>query len=85
MAAAGWRVDQDGSGSGSAETKMSGGDEPDGYAAFFLSVEGHVIRRIDLTATTEEDAKASAKKLATEEPVELWLGPRRIARFKPEC
>ena len=52
------------------------------YRAFKLTREGHVIL-VDELRCEEEDAKAHARELATDTPVELWQGPRRIARFEP--
>ncbi|WP_409363520.1 hypothetical protein, partial [Bradyrhizobium liaoningense] len=33
---------------------------------------------------TEENAKLMAEQLVDVHPVELWEGPRRIARFEPK-
>jgi hypothetical protein len=52
------------------------------FRAFELTREGHVISAIDLHCN-EAEAKARARKLATDAPVELWEGPRRIARCEP--
>lgn len=54
------------------------------YRAFVLTFEGHVINAVDLVCATEENAKALAERLVEANPVELWDGPRRIARFEPK-
>ncbi|MEH2623878.1 hypothetical protein V1292_001933 [Bradyrhizobium sp. AZCC 1719] len=51
------------------------------YRAFKLTRAGHVITATALHGG-EDDAKARARKLATDAPVELWEGPRRIARYE---
>ena len=53
------------------------------YWAFVMSNEGHAIDLIGLDCESEEHAKERARQLVTDTPVELWDGPRRIARFDP--
>ena len=53
------------------------------YRAFTLTREGHVITVTELHCD-EDEAKERARKLATNAPVELWLGPRRVARYDPQ-
>jgi hypothetical protein len=53
------------------------------YRAFELTREGNVITVTELDCN-EDEAKARARKLATDWPVELWLGPRRIVRYEPQ-
>jgi hypothetical protein len=33
---------------------------------------------------SEDEARERARDLATDAPVELWKGPRRIARYEPD-
>ncbi|WP_439366205.1 hypothetical protein ACNJYD_10105 [Bradyrhizobium sp. DASA03005] len=54
------------------------------FRAVVLTVEGEVILTIGLVCATEDEAKARAEDLLEDDPVELWDGPRRIARFEPE-
>lgn len=54
------------------------------YRAFVLDFGGHVISRVDLVCESEEIAKQRAEQLVDDNPVELWEGPRRIARFRPK-
>ena len=53
------------------------------YWAFVMSNEGHAIELIGLHCENETDAKERVRQLVTDKPVELWDGPRRIARFDP--
>lgn len=50
------------------------------FIAFKLTREGHVIEASEMYCS-EDEAKERARALATDSPVELWQGPRRIARF----
>jgi len=54
------------------------------YRAFILTFEGQVIQSVDLVCATEENARTLAERLMEANPVELWDGPRRIARFEPK-
>lgn len=54
------------------------------YQAFVLTFEGHVIGTVDLICATEDEAKGRAQQLVGNDPVEVWDGPRRIARFQPK-
>jgi hypothetical protein len=53
------------------------------YRAYVLTFEGDAIQAVDLVCATEDDAKRMAEQLV-DAPVELWDGPRRIARFEPD-
>lgn len=52
------------------------------YIAFRLTREGTVLDANEMYCD-EDEAKARARALATESAVELWKGPRRIARYEP--
>ncbi|MCA1415481.1 hypothetical protein I6F30_30775 [Bradyrhizobium sp. NBAIM20] len=54
------------------------------FRAVVLTLEGEIILTIALVCATEDEAKARAEDLLEDDPVELWDGPRRIARFQPE-
>jgi hypothetical protein len=53
------------------------------YIAFRLTREGTVLDANEMYCS-EEEAKERARALATDSPVELWQGPRRVARFEGE-
>jgi hypothetical protein len=52
-----------------------------GYSAYVIDPDGHIIRRIELNCTDDEAAKAEAQKLADGHDIELWQGARMIATF----
>lgn len=66
------------------ETPARQGPAMKTYRAFVLTPEGVVIQAIDLACETEEDAKTRVADLVTRLPIELWDGPRRVARFDPK-
>ena len=53
------------------------------FIAFRLTREGQVIDASEMYCS-EEEAKERARELAIDSPVELWRGPRRVARFEPQ-
>jgi hypothetical protein len=54
------------------------------YWAIVISPEGNVFSRLDLFCETEDEAKERVRQLVADKPVELWDGPRRVARFHPK-
>ncbi|CAN7543276.1 hypothetical protein LJR220_004904 [Bradyrhizobium sp. LjRoot220] len=60
----------------------------DGYYAYIIDADGHVINRVDLAFEHEEDAAERAQGLVDGHDVELWQRDRKIATFshdhKPE-
>jgi hypothetical protein len=54
-----------------------------GYRAFVIGLDGHVIDRVDLFCASEEDARERARQLVDGHAIELWEGTRRIERFEP--
>ncbi|MGY3239998.1 hypothetical protein ACVMAJ_006888 [Bradyrhizobium sp. USDA 4448] len=54
------------------------------YGAFILTFEGQILQSVDLVCATEENARTLAERLVETNAVELWDGPRRIARFEPK-
>jgi len=53
----------------------------DGYYAYIIGADGHVINRVDLAFELEEDAVERAKALVDGHDVELWQRDRKIATF----
>jgi hypothetical protein len=53
------------------------------FIAFRLTGEGYVIEASEMYCS-EDEAKERARALAADTPVELWHGPRRVARFDPQ-
>ena len=53
------------------------------YKVHVLRDDGHVTSQVDLFCDGVEQAKACAKALVDDKPVELWVSSIRIARFEP--
>lgn len=53
------------------------------FIAFRLTREGTVLDANELYCD-EPTARERARELATDSAVELWQGPRRIARYTPQ-
>ena len=54
------------------------------YRAYVLTFEGAVIRYQDFDCETDDEAVWLAQELVGDDPVEVWLGPRRITRLPPQ-
>jgi hypothetical protein len=54
------------------------------YYIYTLDDNGHIERRIDAICSNDEQAKRRAEQLLDGHVLELWLGARKIAEFKPE-
>jgi hypothetical protein len=54
----------------------------DGFYAYIVDEDGHVINRVDLRFEKQEDAAERAKSLVDGHDVELWQRDRKIATFK---
>jgi hypothetical protein len=54
----------------------------DGFYAYIIGADGHVINRVDLAFEKREDAEERAKWLVDEHDVELWQRDRKLATFK---
>ena len=52
------------------------------FVAFKLTREGKVLDASEMYCS-EDEARERARDLATDSAVELWKGPRRIARYEP--
>jgi hypothetical protein len=52
------------------------------YRAYIFGPDGHILRRVDLICTDDDQAKGLAKGLVDGHDVELWQLDRRIAEFK---
>ncbi|MEH2484368.1 hypothetical protein [Bradyrhizobium sp. AZCC 2230] len=53
----------------------------DGFYAYIIGPDGHVISRVDLAFEKQEDAEERAKSLVDGHDVELWQRDRKIATF----
>ncbi|WP_156164420.1 hypothetical protein [Bradyrhizobium sp. LTSP885] len=51
------------------------------YRVYVLTWTGDVIQSVDLDGEGDEEAISWAGELVGDNPVEVWLGPRRIARL----
>lgn len=54
----------------------------DGFRAYIVDAEGHVINRVDLMFEKQEEAEERAKALVDGHDVELWQLDRKIATYK---
>ena len=54
----------------------------DGYYAYIIGPDGHVINRVDLAFEKQEDAEERAKALVDGHDVELWQRDRKLKTFK---
>jgi hypothetical protein len=54
----------------------------DGFYAYVVDQNGHVLNRVDLAFESEDDARERAKSLVDGHDVELWQRDRKIATFK---
>jgi hypothetical protein len=52
------------------------------YCAYIVGPDGHILNRIDLSCTNDDEAKDCAVRLVDGEKVELWQRDRRIAEFR---
>jgi hypothetical protein len=53
----------------------------DGFHAYIIGPDGHIIKRVDLAYEKQEDAEKHAKSLVDGHHVELWQLDRKIATF----
>jgi hypothetical protein len=53
------------------------------YRAYAMGSNGHVINRIDIRCSDEEEARRLAKIAVGGDAVELWQMDRFIERFEP--
>jgi hypothetical protein len=56
----------------------------EGYRAFIIGPDGHVIGRIDIGCADENEARRHAKAAVDGHAVELWQLDRCIVRFEPD-
>jgi len=54
----------------------------DGFYAYIIGPDGHVINRVNLAFESEEDAAERAESLVDGHDVELWQRDRKIATFR---
>jgi hypothetical protein len=49
------------------------------YLAFHLDLAGHVVSKIDLVCSDDQDATQKAKRLVRDHDIEVWRLDRRVA------
>jgi hypothetical protein len=54
----------------------------DGYYAYVIGPDGHVINRVNLAFEKQEEAEERAKALVDGHDVELWQRDRKLRTFK---
>jgi hypothetical protein len=53
-----------------------------GYRAYSLDEDGHIVGRTDLVCADEQSAKQQARQLVDGHDIELWQGDKKLATFK---
>jgi hypothetical protein len=53
----------------------------DGFYAYIIGSDGHIIHRVDLAYEKQEDAEKHARTLVDGHDVELWQLSQKIATF----
>ncbi|MDR3511052.1 MAG: hypothetical protein P4L73_05425 [Caulobacteraceae bacterium] len=53
------------------------------YRAFEIASDGGYLRTFELSCPDDEAAKAEARRVPSQQPVELWFDKRLVARFEP--
>ena len=56
----------------------------EGFYAYIIGADGHVINRVELAFEKLEDAKERAEELVDGHDVELWQRDRKLASFTHE-
>jgi hypothetical protein len=56
----------------------------DEYRAYVMGADDHIINRVDIRCSDEEEARRLAKVVVDGHAVELWQAGRFIERFEPE-
>jgi hypothetical protein len=56
----------------------------DEYHAYVMGADDHIINRVDIRCSDEEEARRLAKVAVDGHAVELWQAGRFIERFEPE-
>jgi hypothetical protein len=54
----------------------------DGFYAYIIGADGHVVNRIDLAFEKQHEAEERARLLVDGHDVELWQRDRKIVTFK---
>jgi hypothetical protein len=52
------------------------------YRAYFIGKDGHIVSRAEIECENDVAAEERAKLLVDGHDVELWDGPRMVAKFK---
>jgi hypothetical protein len=55
----------------------------DEYRAYVMGPDDHIINRVDIHCSDEEEARRLAKIVVDGHAVELWQADRFIERFEP--
>jgi hypothetical protein len=53
------------------------------YRVYVIGADDHIQHRIDLVCDDDDAARARARRLVEDRPVELWHGDRLLGRFEP--
>ena len=53
------------------------------YRAYIIGPDGHIIYRVDIRCSDEEESRRIAKTAVDGHAVELWQAERFIERFNP--
>jgi hypothetical protein len=64
-----------------AEASIKTAARMDGFYAYIVDANGHVLRRVDLAFESEDTARERAKQLVDGHDVEVWQLDRKIATF----
>jgi hypothetical protein len=56
----------------------------DEYRAYVMGADDHIIDRVDIRCSDEEEGRRLAKVVIDGHAVELWPAGRFIERFEPE-
>jgi hypothetical protein len=54
------------------------------YRAYLIGPDGHIINRVDIRASDQQEARRLAKRVVDGHAVELWQADRFIERFEPD-
>jgi hypothetical protein len=55
------------------------------YRAYVMDREGHVLKPPEIVCcNTDEEAVVLAKQHLEGEPIEVWLGAKRVGRLEPD-
>jgi hypothetical protein len=55
----------------------------EGYHAYVIGPDGHIVNRVDILTEDEAEARRLARRIVERLPVELWQSTKMIERFEP--